>query len=144
MVNRRNFLFATANVLACSSIARAADDTWQSMLTDAFKADNSALLGRLIPPKDSPLWPLAQTQLDMAAREKIPYKIARYFVTSLSPEFRTAWPEPNPAHPTLANPVIVLFFLATKTEPSGDKTPWCAAFMNWCLRNASPCVQGNR
>jgi hypothetical protein len=128
MVNRRNFLFATANVLACSSIARAADDTWQSMLTDAFKADNSALLGRLIPPKDSPLWPLAQTQLDMAAREKI----------------RTAWPEPNPAHPTLANPVIVLFFLATKTEPSGDKTPWCAAFMNWCLRNASPCVQGNR
>lgn len=31
------------------------------------------------------------------------------------------------------NPVIRQFFVATATKPSGDITPWCAAFLNWCL-----------
>jgi len=31
------------------------------------------------------------------------------------------------------NPVIVTFFTATHTKPSGDVTPWCAACVNWCL-----------
>ncbi|MGT2476530.1 TIGR02594 family protein [Paraburkholderia terrae] len=31
------------------------------------------------------------------------------------------------------NPVIRQFFVATGTKPSGDITPWCAAFINWCL-----------
>jgi uncharacterized protein (TIGR02594 family) len=31
------------------------------------------------------------------------------------------------------NPVIVTFFTATHTRPSGDITPWCAASVNWCL-----------
>jgi len=31
------------------------------------------------------------------------------------------------------NPLIVRFFKQTKTEPSGDTTPWCAASLNWTL-----------
>lgn len=38
---------------------------------------------------------------------------------------------------TRANPLIVAFFLqATDFDPDdirGDQTPWCAAFVNWCL-----------
>jgi uncharacterized protein (TIGR02594 family) len=37
-----------------------------------------------------------------------------------------------------ANPLIVSFFKATNYgSPSGDQTPWCAAFVNWCLQRAS-------
>ena len=36
------------------------------------------------------------------------------------------------------NPVIIDLFRATRTDPlaawaSGDQTPWCAAFVNWCI-----------
>jgi uncharacterized protein (TIGR02594 family) len=34
------------------------------------------------------------------------------------------------------NPVIVEFFKATRTHPTGDVTPWCAAFVNWCLQRS--------
>lgn len=35
--------------------------------------------------------------------------------------------------PSRANPIIINFFAMTQTLPSGDTTPWCAAFMNFCL-----------
>ena len=35
--------------------------------------------------------------------------------------------------PIRANPVIQTFFAATRTVPRGDTTPWCAAFINWCI-----------
>lgn len=39
--------------------------------------------------------------------------------------------------PIRANPLIVQFFDATTYRtPSGDQTPWCAAFVNWCLVRA--------
>lgn len=31
------------------------------------------------------------------------------------------------------NPVILSFFTATGRKPEGDCTPWCSAFVNWCL-----------
>jgi uncharacterized protein (TIGR02594 family) len=31
------------------------------------------------------------------------------------------------------NPAIVTFFHQTKTTPSGDITPWCAACLNWTM-----------
>lgn len=34
------------------------------------------------------------------------------------------------------NPIIVTFFEATATTPSGDTTSWCAASLNWMLRRA--------
>lgn len=45
------------------------------------------------------------------------------------PEFARGWP-------LKANPVILSFFQGTRTNPmalQGDGTPWCAAFVNWCI-----------
>ena len=40
--------------------------------------------------------------------------------------------------PVRANPLIVGFFKATNYgKPSGDTTPWCAAFINWVLDRAA-------
>lgn len=40
----------------------------------------------------------------------------------------------NAEWPTRANPLITGFFSMTNTKPSeGDQTPWCAAFVNFCL-----------
>jgi uncharacterized protein (TIGR02594 family) len=144
MLNRRECFVGIAGLSLISTRAKAEQDTWQSLLKDAINSDNPVTLGVILPPKDSPLWQQAQDLLDAAAKEKVPYKIAKYFTTSLPPQFQTAWPQPNPAHPTLANPLIVLFFLSTKTRPSGDTTAWCAAFMNWCLQHATPSITGTR
>lgn len=62
-----------------------------------------------------------------------PLKVAQYFLDisegrygqELRP-FAREWP-------VRANPVIHHFFVATKTFPEGDKTAWCAAFVNWCI-----------
>ena len=42
----------------------------------------------------------------------------------------------NAGWPTRWNPVIVNFFTQTRTRPSGDTTPWCAACLNWALMHA--------
>ena len=61
-----------------------------------------------------------------------PYQVAQYFLdlgrnaNDPRAKFMREWPE-------RANPVIVEFFKATKTIPQGDITPWCAAFVNWCI-----------
>jgi uncharacterized protein (TIGR02594 family) len=142
MLDRRTWILGFAALSTLSRRAIAAQDSWQALLTDAITSSNPVTLGRILLPTDSPLWAEAQNQLDLAAREKIPYKIAKYFTTSLPQKFQTAWPQPNPSQPTLANPLIVLFFLSTNTHPKGDTTAWCAAFMNWCLQHASPSFTG--
>ncbi|MBA5801147.1 CHAP domain-containing protein [Rhizobium changzhiense] len=141
MRTRRTFLVQSALALVTTVSARA-NDSWEALLKDAIGDANPITLGRIIPPASSPLWKEAHDQLDEARKGLRPYDIARYFVTSLPPKFQIAWPEPNPARPTLANPVIVLFFASTRTQPAGDKTPWCSAFVNWCLQNASPAILG--
>jgi uncharacterized protein (TIGR02594 family) len=60
-----------------------------------------------------------------------PVDVANYFYKlgqSSDPmrSYVREWPE-------RANPVIVEFFRATSTTPTGDITPWCAAFINWCI-----------
>jgi hypothetical protein len=125
-----------------AAVSARADDSWEELLKDAIDDANPITLGRIIPLPSSPLWNEANDQLGEARKQLHPYGIARYFVTSLPPKFQTAWPEPNPARPTLANPLIVLFFASTRTQPAGDKTAWCSAFVNWCLQNASPAIVG--
>jgi len=141
MRTRRVFLVQSALAIVTAASARA-DDSWEALLKDAISESNPITLGRIIPPASSPLWKEAQDHLDEARKGVRPYDIARYFVTSLPAEFQIAWPEPNPARPTLANPVIVLFFASTRTQPAGDTTPWCSAFVNWCLQNSSPAIPG--
>ncbi len=68
-----------------------------------------------------------------------PIEVARYFesLTRVSPEiesfpYNAEWPGDR------ENPVIIAFFaMATSsTENTADQTPWCAAFMNWCMMRA--------
>ena len=69
-----------------------------------------------------------------AAPTSSPLAIMRYFagltrVNAGGEAYNAGW-----AHRW--NPVIVEFFTATTDTHSGDETPWCAAFLNWCLRRA--------
>ena len=64
-----------------------------------------------------------------------PLEIAQYFerlqVTNSDGEkYNAEWRDRS-------NPVIVSFFAATNYSlPITDRTKWCAAFVNWCLRRA--------
>jgi CHAP domain len=65
-----------------------------------------------------------------------PIDVAQYFLAvgtgAYGQEYRQfarEWPE-------RANPLIFHFFSSTQTKPEGDVTPWCAAFLNWCLLRA--------
>jgi uncharacterized protein (TIGR02594 family) len=37
----------------------------------------------------------------------------------------------------LNNPRILEYFTATSYDAPNDETPWCSAFVNWCMREAS-------
>lgn len=80
---------------------------------------------------------LAKKVLDGVPTSTTPITVALYFLSvgagQAGAELRpyiTAWP-------VRWNPVIVEFFSATRTQPSGDTTAWCAAFMNFCLIKAA-------
>jgi hypothetical protein len=81
---------------------------------------------------------LARRIMNAAPNNVAPYKVAQYLVdvglgvhgVDLAPYAR-GWP-------VKYNPLIVELFRATKTDPlsrdlAGDATPWCAAFVNWCI-----------
>jgi uncharacterized protein (TIGR02594 family) len=57
------------------------------------------------------------------------FTVAQYFDRSIDDHDKEGWPD-------RWNPIIVDFFRATRLNPSGDLTPWCAAFVNWCLLRA--------
>jgi uncharacterized protein (TIGR02594 family) len=76
----------------------------------------------------------AKALLDAAPTSGTPFEVAKYFVTNVPARFQYAWPEPDAAHPTDANPLIVEFFRQMgASKDGGDTTPWCAAFVNWCI-----------
>jgi len=67
------------------------------------------------------------------------YKVAQYFKDVGDGKTKKEWAKFSREWPVRANPVIMTFFKATETAPHGDITPWCAAFVNWCIaRGASP------
>ena len=70
-----------------------------------------------------------------AAPRSRPLAVMRYFaglrdVNSDGEAYNAGWAR-------RWNPVIVEFFRATDDDHSGDTTPWCAAFLNWCLERCS-------
>lgn len=80
---------------------------------------------------------LGKIVLDGVPKNCTPIEIALYFhdvgqgkYGNDRKPYITAWPE-------RWNPVIVEFFKATKLQPSGDTTAWCAAFMNYCLMTSA-------
>jgi uncharacterized protein (TIGR02594 family) len=63
-----------------------------------------------------------------------PIDVAQSFVDRFSknaPDVISQWPLPH-----AWNPLVVEFFSATNFPAQSDLVPWCAAFVNWCLRRA--------
>ena len=65
-----------------------------------------------------------------------PSDVAKFFVAVAKGNYGKQWQPYAQGWPVRWNPVIVNFFQATKTEPAGDLTPWCAAFANWCFAHS--------
>jgi uncharacterized protein (TIGR02594 family) len=137
MITRRNALTLIGASLACLGLCRGLDEEqWRRQLIDAINSHDPITLGHILPPPDDETWKKANAILNGAPTGVVPIQVARYFVTSVPREYQRAWPEPDINHPTYANPMIVLFFLATTLKPSGDTTAWCSAFVNWCLQRS--------
>jgi uncharacterized protein (TIGR02594 family) len=65
-----------------------------------------------------------------------PFDVALYFLAVGKGDVNPEWKPYVKGWPTRWNPVIVRFFEATGTKPEGDVTAWCAAFVNWCAKQA--------
>lgn len=64
----------------------------------------------------------------------LPINIAQSFVDRFflkDPSIISQSPDPAPW-----NPLILRFFEATSLHAANDTVPWCAAFLNWCLKRA--------
>ena len=142
MLTRRGFIIGGAGSINVVGQARAGEDDWQAVLAQSVASSGPLTLGRIVPPPDDPSWKEVDGLLSKApkpgtsAGPVTPLDVATYLSASVPDKYRMAWPEPNPAHPTYANPLILRLFLSTKTVPMGDETAWCAAFVNWCLTRA--------
>src|SRR5215472_3935104 len=139
---RRSLLLETVSSFLVERSAWPAEDAWKVALLQVIANKDVLTLGHIVPPPDDPSWAQAHAILDSAPLKVQPYKVAEYFKTSVPAKFQKAWPEPDLSHPTYANPVVVLFFLATDTRPAGDTTAWCSAFVNWCLQRSG--ISGTR
>jgi uncharacterized protein (TIGR02594 family) len=76
---------------------------------------------------------LARRVLDQVPTGVTPAEVAIYFLNVASGKYGDELRPYTTAWPVRWNPVIVEFFTATNTRPSGDTTAWCAAFVNYCL-----------
>ena len=77
----------------------------------------------------------AEEAWNSAPKGPKPISIADYFIDSFStwsPDVITQWPQDD-----YWNPVIVEFFRSTNYKAENDMVPWCAAFVNWCLRRTN-------
>lgn len=139
MLTRRGLIIGSAGSISVIGQTRAEEEDWQATLAQSVASGGPLTLGRIVPPPDDPSWKDVDDLLAKApksgasAGQVTPFDVATYLSASVPDKYRMAWPEPNPAHPTYANPLILRLFLSTKTVPMGDETAWCAAFVNWCL-----------
>jgi uncharacterized protein (TIGR02594 family) len=140
--SRKAFLEGALSTLTFARLALAQDEEWKKDLEAYLRTQDKVTLGHIIPPINDETWKKAHEIVSHAPEMTEPYKVAEYFKTSVPERYQMSWPEPDRAHPTLANPLIVLFFASTRTAPAGDTTAWCAAFVNWCLSHAG--IEGTR
>jgi uncharacterized protein (TIGR02594 family) len=100
--------------------------------------------GRVPPVSDSlgvdPALPveerMARTLLFAVPEKTSPLAVAEYFIDVGNGQAGDEYKPFICGWPTRWNPVIRTFFQATKTQPAGDVTPWCAAFVNWCFMHS--------
>lgn len=137
-MNRRELILIPLVVGFRHKTGAADTADWQQTLQRSLTTQNALTLGHIIPPPTDAAWAEVDALLEAAPQAPAhPIDVADYLAGSVPQKYRQAWPEPNIANPTYANPLIVRLFLSTHTEPSGDTTPWCAAFVNWCMQRVS-------
>jgi uncharacterized protein (TIGR02594 family) len=123
-----------------SQALKAEIDAWinDPANADFFKAEED--LGtdrgsRLLAPSD-PLVITAAQYLASVPTNFTPIDTAKYMIRTIPPGELMEWPPDRPGVRLPANPLIVAFFSATRTNPAqGDETAWCAAFVCWVLRH---------
>ena len=86
---------------------------------------------------------IARAVLAKAPTGPTPFDVAQYFIEVGQGTYGDDWKPYIGGWPERWNPVIVSFFRATDTTPKGDLTPWCAAFVNWCVQRAGAGVATN-
>jgi uncharacterized protein (TIGR02594 family) len=80
----------------------------------------------------------AMAIIDRAPTKGHPIDVARYFLDVGDGKPDRKWIPYVEGWPDRWNPVIVEFFHSTNFgQPKGDLTPWCAAFVNWCVKRIS-------
>src|SRR5437879_4772498 len=112
-ISRRNAICGAISTLIFSKQVWAQAQDWQKALEAAINNKDTVTLGHILPPPDDKSWKEANDILSGAPVGVTPYRIAEYFKSSVPEKYQRSWPEPNFSHPTYANPVIVLFFVAT-------------------------------
>jgi uncharacterized protein (TIGR02594 family) len=129
LLNRRRLILgATAGaILAGRANGARADE--EVVVADDFSGPLPATFLGTKRPLDSEE-KAAQAILDAAPDSGPPVRIAEYLNAMPDKHYKEGWPD-------RWNPVIVGFFEATATKPSGDVTAWCAAFLNWCLQRSN-------
>jgi uncharacterized protein (TIGR02594 family) len=80
---------------------------------------------------------LAGAPASQSGRPVTPLAVAQYFLDVGAGRVDPDWAGYVQEWPVRANPVILGFFDQTSyRRPAGDTTPWCAAFVNWCMHRA--------
>jgi uncharacterized protein (TIGR02594 family) len=140
LLNRRNLILSTSVVCASPIATNAAfgqtDKACVAVQIWGFRppADQPQPTGGNAPRNEEVV--KAFRLLLGASGKKTPIDVASYFSRLEDRNnktdkwlYREEWPTPG-----RANPLIVGFFSMTQQLPSeGDQTPWCAAFVNFCL-----------
>lgn len=156
MLSRRNFtLFSVASLLCPNrALSQSAyvvtDDEFPPLPSDLLKhsAEDDYFgtelqlesLGTADP--GSARIKMAQEIAAKAPRNCRPIDVAYYFrdLGRGKTEFGEAGRPYARGWPVMYNPLIVELFKATKMKPldagAGDTTPWCAAFVNYCIARA--------
>lgn len=114
------------------------DDLNQDILKQ-FDTENKGIEPALLNERKTAIAIEQQAPSFGATSSPTPIDVARYFLNIAqdnSQKFPADWPSYMLAWPVRANPLIVDFFTATGTTPSGDMTAWCSAFVNWCFQRS--------
>lgn len=136
---RRDFIVAVgagcSAVLLSACAGRSVSDTAALGSTATITISSDYVIGLLgVEDPAAEEVELGMQLISTAPRDVSPIEIATYF-QALTNKNKDGEPY-NAEWAVRANPLIVHFFTATRTVPSGDRTAWCAAFVNFCLQRA--------
>jgi len=145
MYSRRSFMMLALGcplLLSFPLLGRALEDledTMEDLQYPSFDLINESKPFGTKPP-DKNQYLRAKAIWEGAPKGRTPYDIANYFLSfeKTDAETITQWPDAGSW-----NPLVVEFFSATNYSAENDSVPWCAAFVNWCLKRADRTASGN-